>query len=256
MKFSVLGSSSSGNCIYIESGGTRILVDAGFSHKRTKERLAQIGVDIGSIDGLCLTHEHADHTAGLPVMYCKHHIPLFATGGTSTAVEVNTKKNFGWNLFEPGMSFEIGTMHFETFSVSHDASDPVGYVVSDGISRLGIATDMGATPDMVARHLRGCNALILEFNHDKTLLENCDRPWELKARIAGNKGHLSNEQAYDLLRNIADDALRTVFLAHISAECNTPQMAIRYAEEALSCCGLCGNARICVPTWPFPLMDV
>lgn len=256
MKFSVLGSNSSGNCIYIESEDTRVLIDAGLSHKRTKEMLAQIGVDICTINALCLTHEHSDHTAGLPVMYSKHNTPLFATGGTSVAVEENVKKSFGWNIFEPGMSFEIGSLNFETFSVSHDASDPVGYVISDGTSRIGIATDMGVTPDMVVRHLRGCNTLILEFNHDKTLLENSTRPWSTKTRIAGNKGHLSNEQAYELLRNIADTDLRTVFLAHISDECNTPQIATRYAEEALSCCGLFGTARICVPTWPFPLLDV
>ena len=256
MKFCVLASGSSGNCIYIESKGTRVLVDAGISRKSIKDKLAEIGVELDSIKGLCITHDHTDHTVGIPVLAERHHVPLYATGGTCSVVESNVKKHFAWNVFEPGCSFEIGALTFEAFSVPHDAGDPVGFVISDQECRLGIATDMGEVPDLVTHHLRGCNALILEFNHDRELLLNSSRPWMLKQRILGRKGHLSNDQACELLKGVAGEQLRTVFLAHISAECNTPVIARKCAQATLTSCGVCGNTRVCVPTWPCPIMEV
>ena len=259
MKFSVLASSSGGNCIYIESNGTRVLVDAGTTHKNIKGKLSEIGVELGSIDAICLTHDHSDHVAALPVIQKHYNMPLFATGGTSEAVDLmyaGRGRPFEWNVFEPGMAFEVGSLRFEAFAVPHDAGDPVGYVVSDGESRLGIATDMGEAPEVVAHHLRGCTGLILEFNHDVDLLQNSDRPWSLKQRIRGRKGHLSNEQACELLARVASESLRALFLAHISEECNDMGIARRSAEEALSSCGLNGSTRICLPSWPFPPIDI
>ncbi|MGI5868522.1 MAG: MBL fold metallo-hydrolase [Kiritimatiellia bacterium] len=242
MKFCVLASGSSGNCIYVESKETRVLVDAGISRKAVQERLAQIGVELDAIAGLCITHDHTDHTAAIPVLLKHHQMPLYATYATASSVETNTKKHFEWNLFEPGCAFAIGDLTFEAFTVPHDAGDPVGFVVSDGERRLGIATDMGEVPDMVAHHLKGCHALILEFNHDRDLLLNADRPWMLKQRILGRRGHLSNVQASDLLRNIAGDHLRTLFLAHLSEDCNTPALARGCAAEALRDCGLAADS--------------
>ncbi len=256
MKFCVLASGSSGNCIYVESGTTRVLIDAGVSRKLIQTRLSEIGVVLDGIHGLCVTHDHSDHTAGIPVIATRHHLPLYATGGTCTAVETNTGKHFEWNVFEPGCSFEIGELTFEAFSVPHDAGDPVGFVVSDGTCRLGIATDMGEVPELVIHHLKGCNALILEFNHDTELLRNSERSWYLKQRILGRKGHLSNDQACELLKRVADAQLRTVFLAHLSEECNTPVIAVKCAESTLACCGLSGFTRVYVPTWPCPVFDV
>jgi len=256
MKFCVLASGSAGNCIYVESQGTQVLVDAGLSRKIIQERLAGIGVDLDGINGICVTHDHSDHTVGIPVLASRHHLAMYATSGTCTAVEVVAKRHFEWNVFEPGCSFSIGALSFEAFAVPHDAGDPVGFIVSDGVSRLGIATDMGEVPDMVAHHLRGCHALIIEFNHDRDLLMNSDRPWHLKQRILGRKGHLSNDQACELLKNVAGEQLRTVFLAHISAECNTPVIASRCAAAALKSCGLCGRTKVCVPMWPCPVIDV
>lgn len=256
MKFCVLASGSSGNCIYIESKGTRVLVDAGISRKSVQERLAQIGVGLDAIAGLCITHDHSDHTAGIPVLTGRHRLPLYATYGTSTTVESNAKKHFEWNLFEAGCAFGIGALTFEAFTVPHDAGDPVGFVVSDGERRLGIATDMGEVPDMVAHHLKGCHALILEFNHDRDLLLNSSRPWMVKQRILGRRGHLSNVQACDLLRSVAGDQLRTLFLAHLSEECNTPALARGCAAEVLRDCGLTGTTQICLHQWPGPVLDV
>ena len=256
MKFCVLASGSGGNCIYVESKGTQVLVDAGISRKSVQERLAQIGVDLDAIAGLCVTHDHADHTAGIPVLAGRHHLPLYATYGTSMTVEANARKHFEWNLFQPGCSFAIGALTFEAFAVPHDAGDPVGFVIGDGDRRLGIATDMGEAPELVAHHLRGCHALLLEFNHDRDLLLNSDRPWMLKQRILGRRGHLSNDQACELLRNIAGRQLRTLFLAHLSEECNTPALARGSAAETLRVCGLATTTQVCVPNWPNPVLDV
>lgn len=256
MKFCVLASGSSGNCIYIESKGTRVLVDAGISRKTVQERLAQIGVELNGIAALCITHDHTDHTAGIPVLSGRHRLPLYATYGTSTTVERNSKKQFEWNLFEPGCAFSVGELTFEAFAVPHDAGDPVGFVVSDGDRRLGIATDMGEVPDMVAHHLKGCHALVLEFNHDRDLLLNSDRPWMVKQRILGRRGHLSNMQACDLLRIVAGEQLRTLFLAHLSEECNTPALARGCATEVLRDCGLSNTTRLCLHQWPGPVLEV
>ncbi len=256
MKFCVLASGSSGNSLYIESGATRVLIDAGVSRKIIQSRLSEIGVELDRINALCVTHDHADHTAGIPVISSRHHLPLYATEGTCTAVEVTTGKHFAWNVFQAGCAFEIGELTFEAFSVPHDAGDPVGFVVSAGRCKLGIATDMGEVPEVVAHHLRGCNALVIEFNHDVELLLNSDRSWHLKQRILGRKGHLSNEQACELLKRVASEQLRTLFLAHLSEECNTPVIAMQCAELTLASCGLSGLTRICMHSWPGQMIDV
>ena len=256
MKFCVLASGSGGNCLYVESGETRVLIDAGVSRKIIQSRLLEIGVSLDAINALYVTHDHSDHTAGIPVISARHHVPLYATEGTCTGVEVTTGKQFEWNVFQSGCTFEIGALTFEAFSVPHDAGDPVGFVISDSTGRLGIATDMGEVPEVVAHHLKGCNALVIEFNHDVELLLNSDRSWYLKQRILGRKGHLSNEQACELLKRVACEQLRTLFLAHLSAECNTPMIAMQCAALTLASCGLADLTRVCTHAWPGQMMDV
>lgn len=256
MKFCVLASGSKGNSIYVSSGSTQILIDAGVSRKVIRERLAEIGVEIGSVNALCVTHNHTDHVAGLPVIASRHGLSLYATEGTCSTVEFNTRKQFEWNVFQAGSRFQIGNLRIDPFAVSHDATDPVGFVISDETCRLGIATDMGEVPDLVRHHLAGCHALIIEFNHDRELLLNSDRPWSLKQRILGRKGHLSNDQASELLRSVAGEQLRTVFLAHLSEECNTPVIAFQSAESALAACGLAGVTQVRVHSWPSPVIEV
>ncbi len=256
MKFCVLATGSKGNCLYVASGSTQVLIDAGLSRKQVQSRLAEIGVSLDGVQALCVTHNHSDHILGLPVLAKRHGLALYATEGTCSAVEFAARKQFEWHVFAPGSRFTIGDLHIDAFSVSHDATDPVGFVISDGTSRLGIATDMGEVPDLVRHHLRGCHALLIEFNHDRELLLNSDRAWHLKQRILGRRGHLSNDQASDLLQSVAGEQLHTVFLAHISEECNTPQIASRCAASALAACGLTGVTRICLHGWPSPLIDV
>lgn len=256
MKFCVLASGSSGNCIYVESKGTQVLIDAGTNCKTINTRLESLGLSLSSIQGLCITHDHSDHTSAIPVIMNRHNLPLYATYGTSRVVDDRAKKNLPWTLFEPGNPFQIGALTIEAFSVPHDAGDPVGFIVHDGERRLGIATDMGEVPPTVPYHLKSCHALILEFNHERELLLNSDRPYPLKQRILGRHGHLSNVQASNLLREIASDNLQTLFLAHLSEECNTPALARGYAKEALQACGLVDKIKVCTAQWPSPFLAV
>ena len=260
MKFSVIASDSSGNCCYIESGETRVLIDAGLSCKRIGEGLERIGVPLASIQAVCFTHDHSDHTQAAGTLFSRHKIPLYATLGTAESVNfgLKTKTKPEWNIFAAGADFTIGSLAFHPFHIPHDASEPVGFVVRDTDAALGFATDMGEAPDMVVRRLSPCNALLLEFNHELNLLLNHpSRPWDLKQRIRGRAGHLSNDQAAELLERIAGPHLRTVFLAHISEECNTLTCARDAAISALTAAGVLATTNILIPKdLPSPLIEV
>ena len=255
MKFCILASGSSGNCTYIESSGARIVIDAGITTKKIKESLDEIGVRIDDIDAVCITHDHDDHIKGIPVLVKNHKINLYATEGTRTCVEFALKQQFQWNIFEAGSTFTIGNLAIHPFSTPHDAGDPVGFVVSDGISRLGIATDMGNAPAVVTHNLKNCHGLILEFNHDPDMLKQSGRPIHLQQRILGSRGHLSNNQAYELLRDIACEKLSLLALAHISAECNTPTLAMNAACAALNHCG-CKKTSVVIPNNNFDVYEI
>lgn len=241
MEFCVLASGSKGNAIYVAAGNTRVLIDCGVSLKEARLRLACIGVTIEQIDALCVTHEHSDHCAGLPVLARRTEVALYANEPTASAVEYATRRQtaaeWHWNVFATGSAFTIGELTFEPFSVPHDAADPVAYVVSDGTHRVGIATDMGMPTTLVRKRLAGCHALILESNHDTDLLRNSQRSWALKQRIAGRRGHLSNDQSAELLVDLLHDGLQSIFLAHLSDECNRPELARYMAERTLKKAG-------------------
>ena len=247
MRFSVLASDSSGNCCFIESGGTKILVDAGMSRKTIIERLAEIGESVDNIQAVCVTHDHDDHSHAVGTLFHQHRIPVYGTFGTAETVNLNfkNKPKPEWRIFAPGAAFTIGAFTFHPFHIPHDAAEPVGFVVCDSTSALGFATDMGEAPEMVVHHLKTCNALILEFNHEVSmLLGHPSRPWNLKQRIRGRTGHLSNDQAADVLTRIAGPQLRTVFIAHISDECNT----LNHAHAAASAALHPNPTRIILPT--------
>ncbi len=244
MRFCVLSSGSSGNSMLVDSGNTRILIDAGISCKATAERLSKFGYSIESVDAICVSHDHSDHINGLRVIEKKYRIPLYATEGTCVAANMNIGVNLDWNVFMAGEDFSIGDFKITPFRVPHDTADPVGFVIDDGRGRLGVATDLGEAPDMVTWHLRDCDALVLEFNHDKDMLWESDRAWSVKNRISQRKGHLSNEQAADVLERVASPRLKDLFLAHMSAECNRAELAGRCAAEALRRCRCDGVTRI------------
>jgi phosphoribosyl 1,2-cyclic phosphodiesterase len=230
----VLASGSSANCIYVGSEQTSILVDAGLSGKETERRLETIGVPLDRIHAICLTHEHDDHRAALGILHRRVGASLYANSGTIEAIEREQKdKPLPWQVFTTGAAFGIGDLRLEPFSVPHDSYDPVGFIISWGVTRVGVVTDMGMATTLTRQRLRNCHALVVEANHDEDLLKDADRPWALKQRILGSQGHLSNRQAAELLTEVAWPELRAVFLAHLSAECNKPDLAVRTIRQAL-----------------------
>lgn len=235
IEFCVLASSSGGNCIYVGSKNTRVLMDAGLSGRQIGKRLAEIGVSLDQIDALCLTHEHSDHVAGFGVLTRKHGLNVFANEGTLEAIERSKRRVEGinWQMFTTGSPFTIGDLTLTAFGVPHDSAEPVGYVVEDGDARVAIATDLGMPTNAVRRRLVDCEAVVLESNHDTHILRNSPRPWSLKQRILGRQGHLSNEQAAELLADICGERLEVVVLAHLSTDCNDPAMAKHAATKAL-----------------------
>ncbi len=222
----VLASGSSGNCIFLGNNDTRLLIDAGVSCKVICERLAEIGVTPDDLNGICISHEHGDHHAGVAVFYRKFGIPVFGNAGTIEILGRMTKyAGIPWNVFTTGQFFRIGSLVVEPFPIPHDSFEPVGFIIRDDDTRIGICTDLGLATDVVRARLQGCDLIVLETNHDEELLLSSDRSWALKQRILGNKGHLSNRKAAALLCEVASDRLKTVFLAHLSRDCNRPHLA-------------------------------
>jgi phosphoribosyl 1,2-cyclic phosphodiesterase len=230
----VLGSGSSGNCTYIASEHTALLIDAGLSGVQVRRRLEAVGVAAAALRAVCVTHEHNDHRAALPVLHRRHGLALYANAGTIEAIEREARfKGLAWNVFLTGTPFEIGDLRLEPFSVPHDSYDPVGFVVSCNGARAGIVTDVGMVTELVRQRLRGCGVVVLEANHDAGLLREAARPWALKQRIAGRQGHLSNADAAALAAEVAGPELRAVCLAHLSADCNRPELAVAAVRTAL-----------------------
>ena len=246
LRVCVLASGSSGNCIYVESATTALLIDAGISAKQTLQRLTLAGLDPAKISAICITHEHSDHTMGLRALSRKLSVQLYANG--ETARHLRNGEGLSWNLFTSGSPFTIGDIELLPFPLPHDAYDPVGFVLTCGASRLGIATDLGMPTSVARERLRGCQLVILEANHDVELVQSSRRPWSLRQRILGRHGHLSNEVAAELLADIAGDTLQQVFLAHLSRECNELGRALHAVRTHLNGVGL-GHIRI-LPTHP------
>lgn len=235
----VLGSGSKGNCTYVGAPDSRILLDAGLSGRAVEQRLAEIGVEPASIDGICVSHEHSDHTAGISVLHKRYGIPVYANSGTIEGMSRNDKlAALPWHIFSTGMPFSIGSFAVEPFSVSHDAMDPVGFIVQNGTVRIGVVTDIGIVTQLIRERLRGCDVIVLESNHDEFLLQEACRPWPLKQRIRGRQGHLSNDAAMEMLASIADQRLQHVFLAHLSEDCNRPDLALEAVRSGLKAAGL------------------
>ena len=234
MRFSVLGSGSRGNSVYIESGKTGILIDAGFSGREIETRLKSIGREISDIRALCITHEHNDHIQGAGVISRKCKIPTYLNGGTFSAGEKRIGKLFKLKEFETGDILVIGDLQVRSFRISHDTADPVGYVVSDGKKSIGYCTDTGKMSHLIAQRVMGCNALILEFNHNLQMLKSGPYPLPLQQRVRSSCGHLCNEDAAQFLAELIDDHLRMVVLAHLSETNNTPDLAREAAMHAVS----------------------
>ena len=233
MKFCVLGSGSRGNATYLESGKTRILIDAGMSGKELQRRLAAIDVEISAIDAIMVTHEHNDHIHGVGVLSRKAGIPVFANPATFSAASQRVHRLSAYNEFETGVPFQFRGLEIHPFAISHDSADPVGFRISDERVSLGYCTDTGKVSQLIHHRLAACQALVLESNHDIELLRNGTYPPYLKQRIRSSHGHLDNEVAAALLQELLHDDLQHMVLAHLSEENNRPEIAYRLAAAAL-----------------------
>ncbi len=236
--FTILGSGSSGNCAYVETDQTRLLIDAGFSGRQIRERLAVIARTPETLHGILVTHEHHDHVQGLTVLAAKLGIPIYCNDHTRRAIEEQMGLRLNCRLFTTGASFEIGDVTVDTFSVPHDAWDPVGFLLRMPEGNIGFLTDLGHATKLVIERVREANVLLLEANHDvKLLQDDTKRPWSTKQRILGRHGHLSNDAAAELAEQVATDRLRQVFLGHLSRDCNRPELAQRAVSARLARCG-------------------
>jgi phosphoribosyl 1,2-cyclic phosphodiesterase len=234
VRLTILGSGSSGNCAYVETEETRVLIDAGFSLRQIRQRLATIGRGPENLTGILVTHEHSDHVQGLAALGQKLGIPVYCNRPTQEAIEYQLQAKLPCRIFTTGASFEVGDIGVETFMIPHDAQDPVGYLLRTNGGNLGFLTDLGHATRLVLERVRPANALLLEANHDVKLLQDCPRrPWSLKQRILGRHGHLSNEAAADALQEILSADLRHLYLGHLSRECNRPELAHRVVNERL-----------------------
>lgn len=233
MRFSVLGSGSRGNCVFIESGDTAILIDGGFSGKEIGVRLAAIGKHIDCLNGIFVTHEHHDHIQGVGVMSRRCSIPVFANQGTFRGAEKRLKKLHGRKEFNTGDVVDFQDIQVRSFAVSHDTNDPVGFVIGDGKNTVGYCTDTGIVSTLIGNRLRGLDGVILEFNHDPELLKNGPYPPSLQQRVRSNQGHLANGDSAKLLEVIVHDGLQQVILAHLSETNNLPEIAYREAAAVI-----------------------
>jgi phosphoribosyl 1,2-cyclic phosphodiesterase len=235
MRFASLGSGSEGNGLVVESGGTRVLIDCGFGVRGAATRLGRLGLAPSSITAILVTHEHSDHVGGVPAFAARHGIPVWATFGTLAAVSERFEgmpRVYGFDSHE---RFAIDALEIVPLPVPHDAREPVQYVVGDGAHRVGVLTDIGESTTHVEACLSGCDALVLECNHDLDLLKNGDYPYPLKQRIAGRLGHLHNEAAADILARIDTSGLKHIIAAHLSQQNNTPELARTALSAALGC---------------------
>lgn len=235
MRFASLGSGSEGNALAVQVGQTCVLMDCGFSLTDTVARLARLGLIADNLSGIVVTHEHGDHIAGVARLARKHSIPVWLTYGTLQMHFKALHGLSGLTEISPHLSFSIGDLQIQPYSVPHDAAEPVQYVFSDGSKRLGVLTDTGCATPHIEATLNGCDALVLECNHDTALLANSDYPYSLKQRVGGRFGHLSNADAAVLLAKLDNRSLQHVVAAHLSRKNNTQELAVAALSAALGC---------------------
>jgi phosphoribosyl 1,2-cyclic phosphodiesterase len=254
----MLGSGSRGNATFVTDGRTRILVDAGFSGRQLARRLEAVGADPHEVDAIVITHEHGDHTRGLGVFARRYGTPVYLSPGTRDACAPLLRGQEVLHSYEPGRPFQIGTLRIDPFLTVHDAVDPVAVTVTgtECGTRLGVATDLGRPTTQIRHSLEGCDFLILEANHDEVLLRTGPYPASVQARIASSHGHLSNQAAATFIRELAHSRLAGVLLAHLSAECNRPELALRTVKRELKSAGWTGWLSVALQDEPTPLLDI
>ncbi|MCE5286057.1 MAG: MBL fold metallo-hydrolase [Pelosinus sp.] len=232
MQFHVLASGSTGNAVFLEMEGAKILVDAGISARRIKNALASIGTNVADLDGILITHEHRDHISGIATLTKKYRLPVYARAATWNAMYCRADIPAEC-CRELGDSLDIGSVKVEPFSISHDAADPVGFNLFQGEFKCSVATDLGFVTEGVKTALALSDVIVFESNHDVDMLKGGSYPWHLKKRIMSNRGHLSNYDAGWTLARLERKQHTQVFLAHMSQENNRPELAARTVSEIL-----------------------
>jgi phosphoribosyl 1,2-cyclic phosphodiesterase len=238
VRFASLGSGSQGNALIVEAGATRLMLDCGFGLRDTVARLGRIGLEPAGLAGIVVTHEHSDHADGVFPLARRFGLPVWMTWGTFSAMrwtEPDAGRDVEVRLVDPDSSFAAGDLEVRPLTVPHDAREPVQYVFGDGARRLGVLTDTGSPTAHIEASLSGCEALVLECNHDRDMLMGGEYPPSLKARIAGRWGHLDNAVSASILCALDRSRLRHVVAAHLSQTNNTPELARAALAGALGC---------------------
>ena len=256
-----LGSGSKGNCTYIGDGMAGVLIDCGVSTKQIMERLDSVGLGAAPIDAILITHEHSDHVGSARVLSAAlrrrygRAVPFYMTAGTRQSLHSKVVPD-GVEIIQPGERFQVKHLQVDPFPVPHDTLEPVAYRVRSGGVWAGVITDLGRSTHLVERKLRSLSVAVLEFNHDVGLLLGGRYPWPVKQRVRGSHGHLSNEQAAELLdAALPNSRIQHLTLAHLSGENNDPRIALRAANDTLQKHGAIGEIQVRVarqgePTTP------
>jgi phosphoribosyl 1,2-cyclic phosphodiesterase len=230
--FCPLASGSKGNAIYVATEKTKILIDAGIATKTIRERLKMLGTSLEEIDAILISHEHIDHVQALPLLSGKHGIPILANMETAQAIERLFNRSFRYQIFSTNETFEFKDLAIHPFSVQHDAQDPVAFTLQHSVCKLGICTDLGFVTTLVTRSLQDCDYLIVEANHEPSMVHASPRPTHYKERVLGNQGHLSNAECAHLVSMVLSK-LKHIHLAHLSSECNHPELAQKIVHQKL-----------------------
>ncbi|OGV78092.1 MAG: MBL fold metallo-hydrolase [Methylotenera sp. RIFCSPLOWO2_02_FULL_45_14] len=237
MRFASLGSGSAGNALVVEVKQTRLMLDCGFSVKETTSRLARLNLTPNDITGIVITHEHDDHAGGAFKLAAKHRIPVWLTYGTLKMVTryMPNQHDLQLNIMDSHTAVAIADIEVQPYPVPHDAREPIQCVFVDGNLRLGVLTDVGRGTPHIEDKLSGCNALMLECNHDANMLQNGPYGWPLKKRVGGDLGHLENLDSANLLSKLDNSKLQHIVAAHLSAKNNTPLLAKSALAKVLGC---------------------
>ncbi len=235
IEFCPLASGSKGNCLYLGTEKARILIDAGLSAKATSERLKAIGVELEEIQAILITHDHADHIKGITTLASRLGIPVFCNSDTARGIlQANGGEALPFKIFSTGETFVFADLEIHPFSIQHDTLDPVAFTIRAGASKIGVCTDLGCVTTLVRSQLKECDYLFVEANHQPSMVHASNRPLIYKQRVLSRQGHLSNEECADLIESVLHGGLKHIYLAHLSSECNHPDLALSIIQQKLT----------------------
>ena len=233
MRFAYLGSGSRGNAMVVSHGQTHVLLDCGLNAREAGHRMRKLGIDPDTLSAILVTHEHGDHIGGVDVLSRRHQVPVFTTRGTSRSHKLKPETDV--RVICTHTVFSVGDLEIQPYPVPHDCREPCQFTFSTGAHKLGVLSDVGHVTPHIVDTLQSCDALALEFNHCPDMLAIGPYPPRVKDRVGGPLGHLSNQQAAELLTRIETGRLQHLVLAHLSEQNNTPELAVSAASEAAQC---------------------